>query len=176
MKFLITGNKDYGLAKALSVIFSNADYVGRPTGYDLSTDIDKIAVKSLDYNVFINCAYVDSFNQTLLLDKVYNTCVKHKHNLHIINVGSTVDRVPNHSNYSINKKALREHSTNLSMNSVWKEGPKVSLISLGTLSNTQEKKPYRKCIDIDQAARYIKWIVDQPEDICINEISIDPMQ
>lgn len=173
---MITGNKEYGLAKSLAKVFPQADFVGRPTGYDLSIDIDKIAEQSLGYDLFINCAYVDSFNQVTLLDKVYNLCNKHNHKLHIISVGSTVDRFPNHSNYAINKKSLREHSINLSLNSVWRGGPKVSLISLGTLSNTQEKKPNRKCIDIDQAALYIKWISDQPSNLSINEISVDPIQ
>lgn len=176
MKVMITGNKEYGLAKSLAKVFPQADFVGRPTGYDLSTDSERIAEQALNYDLFINCAYVGSFNQVTLLDKVYNLSNKHNHNLHIINVGSTIDRVPNHSDYAINKKSLREHSTNLSLNSVWHGGPKVSLISFGTLSNTQEKKPNRKCMDIDQAALYIKWISDQPSDLSINEISVDPIQ
>ena len=31
-------------------------------------------------------------------------------------------------------------------------------------------------MDLDKAAEYIQWIVEQPKEICINEISIDPMQ
>jgi NADP-dependent 3-hydroxy acid dehydrogenase YdfG len=31
-------------------------------------------------------------------------------------------------------------------------------------------------MDIDRAANYIKWLVEQPTDICVNEISIDPLQ
>jgi NADP-dependent 3-hydroxy acid dehydrogenase YdfG len=31
-------------------------------------------------------------------------------------------------------------------------------------------------MDIDRAANYIKWLVEQPADVCINEISIDPLQ
>jgi NADP-dependent 3-hydroxy acid dehydrogenase YdfG len=44
------------------------------------------------------------------------------------------------------------------------------------MSNNQHKHPDRKCLDIDQAAEYIKWICEQPKNININEISIDPMQ
>jgi NADP-dependent 3-hydroxy acid dehydrogenase YdfG len=59
---------------------------------------------------------------------------------------------------------------------VWDSGPKVSLISFGSLSNVQEKHPDRICLELSRAASYIKWIIDQPADICINEISIDPLQ
>jgi NADP-dependent 3-hydroxy acid dehydrogenase YdfG len=31
-------------------------------------------------------------------------------------------------------------------------------------------------MDIDEAAGYIKWLIDQPKYVNINEISIDPMQ
>jgi NADP-dependent 3-hydroxy acid dehydrogenase YdfG len=44
------------------------------------------------------------------------------------------------------------------------------------MRNNQHKHPDRKCLDIDQAAEYIKWICEQPKNININEISIDPMQ
>jgi NADP-dependent 3-hydroxy acid dehydrogenase YdfG len=31
-------------------------------------------------------------------------------------------------------------------------------------------------MNIDKAAQYIKWIIDQPKELNINEISIDPVQ
>ena len=55
-------------------------------------------------------------------------------------------------------------------------GPKISYISFGTLSNNQHKHPDRICMDIDVAASYIKWIIDQPAELHINELSIDPVQ
>jgi NADP-dependent 3-hydroxy acid dehydrogenase YdfG len=54
--------------------------------------------------------------------------------------------------------------------------PKVSYISFGTLTNNQHKHGDRTCLDIDQAAEYIKWLIDQPKHVNINEISIDPVQ
>jgi NADP-dependent 3-hydroxy acid dehydrogenase YdfG len=38
------------------------------------------------------------------------------------------------------------------------------------------KHPQRQCMDIDTAAEYIKWVIEQPKGLAINEISIDPMQ
>jgi hypothetical protein len=78
--------------------------------------------------------------------------------------------------YNAEKKALRDYCNSLSLTHVWEGGPKVSLISLGSLSNVQEKHPNRVCLDIDRAVTYIKWIIDQPKDICINELSLDPIQ
>jgi NADP-dependent 3-hydroxy acid dehydrogenase YdfG len=96
-----------------------------------------------------------------------------------INIGSTTDRVKNGKPwlYNAEKKALRDYSNTLALGGVWSdELPKVTYISFGTLSNNQEKHPTRKCIDISVAAEYVKWIIDQPRHIAINEISIDPMQ
>jgi len=44
------------------------------------------------------------------------------------------------------------------------------------LSNNQDKHADRTCMDIDLAASYVKWLVEQPNCVSINEISIDPIQ
>jgi NADP-dependent 3-hydroxy acid dehydrogenase YdfG len=109
---------------------------------------------------------------------VYKKCILEKHNCHIINIGSTTDRVKKGGAwlYNAEKKALRDYSNTLGLTGVWASGPKISYISFGTLSNNQEKHPDRKTMDINVAASYIKWIVDQPAHFNINELSIDPMQ
>ena len=98
--------------------------------------------------------------------------------MRIISIGSTTDRVKKATSwiYNAEKKALRDYSNSLSLTGVWEGGPRVSLISFGSLSNVQDKHPDRICLDIDRAACYIKWLIEQPTDICINEISIDPVQ
>lgn len=180
MKVLITGNKDYGLSKELSLIYTQATFVSRSTGFDLTTQVgqSKCAELSLNHDVFINCAALYKFNQTNLLDIVYKMCVNADHNIHIINIGSTTDRVKNGKAwlYNAEKKALRDYSNTLGISGVWDKGPKVSYISFGTLDNNQQKHPDRKTMKIEQAAQYIKWVIEQPEDININELSIDPMQ
>jgi NADP-dependent 3-hydroxy acid dehydrogenase YdfG len=113
-----------------------------------------------------------------LLDEVYKKLIENNKNPHIITIGSTTDRVKNGKpwRYNAEKKALRDYSNTLAIGGVWDNTPKVSYISFGTLSNNQEKHPNRKCLDIVQAAQYIKWLIDQPRCVNINEISIDPMQ
>ena len=177
---IITGNKDVGVAGALEKIYPNAQFCSRNTGYDLSLREDQVRVAKLvlEHDVFINCAALFKFHQTNLLDEVYKLCVEHKHRPHIINIGSTTDRVKNGKawRYNAEKKALRDYSNTLGISGVWGTSPKITYISFGTLSNNTMKHPQRICLDIDRAAQYIKWIVDQPKDIGINEISIDRMQ
>jgi NADP-dependent 3-hydroxy acid dehydrogenase YdfG len=177
---IITGNKNKGLAAELYRIYPDAVFVSRDTGYDLTSreDQERLADEVLSHDVFINVSALWRFNQTMLLDTVYKKLINHKKYTHIICVGSTTDRVKNGRAwiYNAEKKALRDYCNTLGINGVWGEGPKVSLISFGSLSNVQDKHPDRRCMAIEHAAQYIKWIVEQPRSIAVNELSIDPMQ
>lgn len=180
MKILVAGNANYGVAKELKKIYNDAIFLSRSTGVDL-TSIEgqkQCAEKVLDYDIFINCSALWKFNQTVLLDQVYKNCVEKKHMCHIICIGSTTDRVKKGGAwlYNAEKKALRDYTNTLGINGVWSHGPKLTLISFGSLSNVQHKHPERRCIPIEKAAKYIEWIINQPKEFCINEISIDPMQ
>lgn len=176
---LIAGNKDYGLAKSLSLLYPDAVFCSRTTGFDLTKSIDqeRFAELSVEHNVIVLCSALWKFNQTVLLDTVYKK-IATDDTKHIIAIGSTTDRVKNGKPwlYNAEKKALRDYSNTLALGGVWDCKPKMSYISFGTMSNNQEKHPDRKCLDIDQAALYIKWLIDQPRYVNINEISIDPMQ
>ena len=180
MKILLAGNKNFGLAAELFKLYPDAFFASRSTGFDLAKNDDqkKLADLTLDYDIFINCSALHKFNQTILLDAVYKKCTENNHRLQIICIGSTTDRVKKGGAwlYNAEKKALRDYCNTLGMNGVWDKGPKITLVSFGSLTNVQSKHPTRKCLDIAQAALYIKWIIEQPKDICINEISIDPLQ
>ena len=39
-------------------------------------------------------------------------------------------------------------------------------------SNNKDKHPDRNCMDIDKAGEYIKWLINQPNDVNINEVAI----
>ncbi len=183
MKILISGNEDTGLSASIgkSCLLRDITYCSRTTGYDLTLDKDqkRFAQLALEHDIIILCAALWKFNQTVLLDLVAKTCVESNHRPHIICIGSTTDRVKKGGGwlYNAEKKALRDYCNTWGINGVWgSKSPKVTLVSFGTLSNNATKHPDRKCMDIDQAAEYIKWIIDQPNNITINEISIDPMQ
>lgn len=179
-RILITGNPETGLAHELSIMFKDAEFVSRQNGFDLTKKEfqEKLSKKVLEFDVFVNSSALWKFNQTVILDMVYKTCVENNHNPHIVCVGSTTDRVKNGKIwlYNAEKKALRDYCNTLSLSSVWGTGPKVSYVSFGTLSNNQNKHPGRVTMNIAKAAEYIKWVIDQPKNIAINEISIDPMQ
>jgi len=177
---LISGNKGTGLANSLYDLYPSATFCSRESKFDLTIQShqERFAKLSLKHDVIIINAALWKFNQTVLLDTVYKTCQANKHFPHIIVIGSTTDRVKNGKTwlYNAEKKALRDYTNTCAINSVWSKSPKVSYISFGTLSNNQEKHPDRKCLDIAEAAEYIKWLIDQPKYVNINEISIDPMQ
>ena len=177
---LISGNPSFGIAAELYKLYPSAVFASRHNGFDLTSHEGqtKFAELSREHNEIIICSALWKFNQTVLLDKVYNFCNNRQDYVHIITIGSTTDRVKNGKAwlYNAEKKALRDYSNTLGIGGVWGNTPKVTYISLGTLSNNQHKHPDRKCISIDQAALYIKWVLDQPRNISINEISIDPMQ
>ena len=180
MKILISGNPNYGIAKELQQIYPGAVFASRENGFDLTSQEGqkKFANLSITFDVIINNVALWKFNQTVLLDQVYKTLIDNKKTPSIICIGSTTDRVKKGGAwlYNAEKKALRDYCNTLGMNGVWDHGPKITLISFGSLSNVQDKHPNRKCINITRAVSYIKWIIEQPKDICINEISIDPVQ
>lgn len=177
---IISGNKDYGLAAAIAELYPDAEFCSRTTGFNLTDPIDqkKFAERSLEHSVIINCAALWRFEQTNLLDTLYKTCMDNSHAPYIINIGSTTDRIKKATawRYNAEKKALKDYSNSLGLIGVWSDAPKITYISFGTLSNNQHKHPDRKCLDIRHAAEYIKWLIEQPKYVNINEISIDPMQ
>jgi len=179
-KILVAGNKNYGLSKEIWKIYPDTFFASRTTGFDLtnSKDQTKLAESIINYDIFINCSALWKFNQTVLLDLIYKKCIENKHKPYIICIGSTTDRVKKGGSwlYNAEKKALRDYCNTLGMNGVWDNGPKITLISFGSLTNVQDKHPNRTCLPIEEAAKYIKWLIDQPSYLCINEISVDPIQ
>ena len=180
MKILISGNPNFGLAQALHKMYPDATFCSRRNEYELTNKQGRqeFAQLAVLCDVIIVNAALWQFQQTVLLDTVYKALVEAKKQAHIVVIGSTTDRVKNGKAwlYNAEKKALRDYSNTLGLTGVWASGPKITYISFGTLSNNQKKHPDRKCMNIDTAAEYIKWIVEQPKHLNINELSIDPMQ
>ena len=177
---IITGNPKEGIAQALHKLYPNAVFCSRESGYELTnTDhIFEFANMCTKHDIIILNSALWRFHQTILLDLVYKALRTAKSEAHIVCVGSTVDRTKKGQAwlYGAEKKALRDYCNSLALLGVWHSGPKISYISFGTLDNNKDKHPDRKCLSIDQAAQYIKWLIDQPKDVNIDEISIDPMQ
>lgn len=184
MKILIAGNPSYGLAEQLNEVLSEHELLFVSRSVLTSMDLTKadaqlrFAELAADADVVILCSALWKFNQTLLLEAVYKKLKGLNKRTLILAIGSTTDRVMKATDwlYNAEKKALRDYTNSLGIAGVWSTGPRVSLISFGSLSNVQEKHPDRKTMPIRKAAEYVKWILEQPADLHINEISIDPLQ
>ena len=183
MKIMMTGNPDYGLAEKFAVVCPQTDFVSRTNSYDLCSKEGRniIAQSSLSYDVFINSSALYQFNQTLVLETVWKKWKENNKQGHIINIGSTVDRSTKGAEwiYPQEKKALKSLSHQYAMMGIWGgSGIKVSYIAFGSLQTKKvhEKHPDRKLMNVTQAAEYIKWIMDAPANININELHMDPIQ
>jgi len=183
MKILMTGNPNYGLAEKFSIVQPQTDFASRSNDYNLCTKQDrvKLAQDSLAYDVFVNSSALYQFNQTLVLETVWKAWKENNKQGHIINIGSTVDRSTKGAEwiYPQEKKALKSLSHQYAMLGIWGgSGIRVSYISYGSLETKKvhEKHPDRKLMNVTQAAEYIKWIIDAPIIININELHMDPIQ
>ncbi len=182
MKILVAGNSEYGLSQGLKDALASHDvtFLSRACGYDLTKAADqaRFAEAAVGHDVIVLCSALWKFNQTVLLDVTYKKLKSENKSPLIVCVGSTTDRVKKATDwlYNAEKKALRDYANSLSLSGVWNGGPRVTYISFGTLSNMQEKHPSRKTMPIEKAAQYIKWIIEQPADLHVNELSVDPVQ
>lgn len=183
MKILIAGNPNYGLAEAIRNELTDyeLEFVSRTThGWDLTKaeNQQKFADMSTDYDVVILNSALWKFNQTLLLETVYKKLKAENKQTLIVCIGSTTDRVNKATDwlYNAEKKALRDYANSLGMTGVWSASPRVTLVSFGTLSNVQHKHPDRKTMLVEHAAQYVRWAIEQPAGLHVNEISVDPLQ
>lgn len=178
---ICTGNPEFGVAKAIAERWPGTEFVSRTDwGYDLTQDSykQKLAEKVLKYDVFINCSALWQYHQTMLLDVVYKHAAKNLKRLHIVSLGSTTDRTTKGSDwhYQQEKKALKSTSNALGLKSIWTGGPKVSYVTFGTLENNAHKHPGRSIMTLNEAVDCIEYVLNAPEHLNINELSVDPLQ
>ena len=186
MKVLITGNREKDLCKITTELLEAIGYtvetLSRKTDWDLGNweVIPKIIEKANDFDIFINMFANWRFNASLISYYLFKDWESKKFNdRFILNIGSTTDRVKRAKTnlYHYEKLAFREISNGLSMAGVWaKDTPRMTLLSVGTMDNRADNNPGRKTLNMDKVAGYILWILQQPKDIHVNELSIDPMQ
>ena len=182
-EIMMTGNPNYGLAQKFAEVCPQTEFASRSNGYNLCDGNSrvKLAMESLHYDVFINSSALHQFNQTLMLECIWKNWKTNNKKGHIINIGSTVDRSTKGAEwiYPQEKKALKSLSHQYSMLGIWGgSGIRVSYVSFGSLATKKvnEKHPTRKLMNVTQAAEYIKWVIDAPENINVNELHLDPVQ
>jgi hypothetical protein len=174
---IVAGNKNYGLGKHLYQKFPKATYYSRSCGgFDLTDHFQQTDFinKSLSYHTFISCSYLPDFQQLILVQRLWQMWVECKKVGHIIVIGSTSE-MRSMSKYATEKRALKDWCLNFSRISSGGEstvssnnGIKISYISPGLLK--KEK------LDPDYFVDTIKWVMDQPEEVVIQNLTICPVQ
>lgn len=187
-KTIISGNKNYGLGMALSQKVPGADFFSRSCGgYDFSKHEARVkfAELSCDYEVYISCSCLAQFRQTLLLEAVYQKWLETGKSGYIICLGSSADATVKGTQwlYPIEKKALRDYCRNLSLATLGGHGSKptgirITYLSPGYLqtSGADKKHPDVQKIDLDYMAELIQWLIQQPPNINISHMGLDPIQ
>jgi NAD(P)-dependent dehydrogenase (short-subunit alcohol dehydrogenase family) len=188
MKILITGSPNYGIASALNNLLSanhELTFIGkRFNGSDLTYEVEmtKLAVASLNYDVFINNSRLSNYAQIRLFEKVYTTWLRNnKTNGRIINVGSTVDIASDKVlQYGAEKAALKRISEQAGQACVFrKSNIKVTYLSMGWVDTpiVNEHLPNVKKHSVDEIAEAIRFIIEYPySNTNISEIRLEPIQ
>ena len=186
MKVLVTGGHR-GLGLKLTERFQ-ADAISRADGYDITTDVAKIAEMSLHYDVFINNAFDGpphepwaNFAQTNVLQAVYFAWRNAgKSSGHIINIGSIGEKTivapePTFETYRVSKAALSHASRQCTM--AFKQGVvpfKTTLITLDRLdTEISRSRPNwtGNGHDLDNVADMVALCLNSPGNTCVEEIS-----
>ena len=188
-KVLITGNRNYGLCEAICNLFDtmdNIDYstASRSTGWSLdkNEEQERLAQHFVDgkFNVFINNSAMWKFHQIMIAEQLYTKAHEAGVHAQFIHMGSTADTGVRGRTwrYPTEKKALRDYNRDLTYMAAGGSNIKTTLISPGSLTTPSviKKHPDRKLIDVEYIAEVILWLLQQPEYVNINEISLDPIQ
>jgi hypothetical protein len=187
-KILITGNRDYGLCQAVCDMFDEQNYTyecaSRDTGWSLDKNEEQLRLAKHfvmnDFNVFINNSALWKFHQIMIAEHMYNAANVAGIKSQFIHMGSTADTGVRGRTwrYPTEKKAIRDYNRDLTYMAMGGSNVKSTLLSPGSLTtpSVMKKHPDRQLIDVEYIAEVILWLLNQPEYVNINEISLDPIQ
>jgi hypothetical protein len=187
-KILITGNRDYGLCQAICNMFDEQNYTyecaSRDTGWSLDKNEEQLRLAKHfvmnDFNVFINNSALWKFHQIMIAEHVYNAANVAGIKSQFIHMGSTADTGVRGRTwrYPTEKKAMRDYNRDLTYMTQGGSNIKTTCLSPGSLTtpSVMKKHPDRQLIDVEYIADVVLWLLNQPEYVNINEISLDPIQ
>jgi len=185
-KMIVVGNKDYGLAKAIYKKYPHAKFCSRSNGdYNFYTreSMTRFAEESVDYDVCIFCTNLKRYFQLLLVSyvwKFWNEYIDENSEKvvgHFIVIGSTADSSPGTNDNAMEKKALKEWCRRFGEEAST-TGIKITYVAPGVLDMNSMSEKYGEDfskLKLDYVVDVISWILSQPKNINIHEISMDPM-
>ena len=183
-KILMTGNPNENIAAGMKSLFQDdINFVSRANGYNLinDTDIQKLVDLSKNYEIFINSSLLKNFAQTTILQRVWTEWKASNKSGTIINFGSSADYFHRADNklYAVEKRALRDLCKNLSLHCTWHDSKiKVVYFAFGGVDTpkTKEQWPHFTVHSVQEICETVKWILDAPETMNIDELHITPIQ
>lgn len=186
MKFLITGG-NRGLGKYL-VDELQGTSISRANGFDITTDVEKIATLSLEYDIFINNAFDGppheahaNFAQSKLYFAVYDMWKAANKKGYIFNIGSTgsksiVTPEPRFQTYCVSKAALEHASKQGSMAFRKNEVPfKTTLINFDRLDTELSRSRPNwtgNGIQLSDVLNQIKCGLISADNTCMDEVTL----
>jgi len=185
MKILVTGG-NRGLGQVIANELS-ADSISRSEGYDITKHVHDIAVRSLDYDVFVNNAFDGppqeewaNFGQTNLYLAVYDLWKEHNKTGHVFNIGSIgaksiVAPEPRFETYRVSKSAL-EHASKQGTQAFKQKHVnfKTTLVNLDRLDTPLSRSRDSwtgSAIDCKDVVDFIKYATSVGSTTCIEEIT-----
>ena len=168
---LCSGNPNHAtVASGVKQVFPNCQFASRATGYDLrfwdKGSETHFRENIVNYNIFINSSFICGGGQLHLLETCHSEWSTSNIKGHIINIGSSSELLGITQNmddiygkYSIQKRALRDRSLQLSnMN-----GIRTTHMTLGGINDG--KPGHEDWLDVVKIAENIKWIIEHDQDV-----------
>lgn len=170
MKIAITGHTD-GIGKRLyDTLIKKYEVVGysRSNGFDIK-NYDKIIKEIDDCDVFINNAFEKQY-QTKLFELVFNMWKLLPKTIINMNSSCVYETSDWNPEYADNKKIFKDVSMNIIRSNTDKK-VRVTNLYPATLSSHDGFNRLNK-IDINYLSDLICWLIEQPKEIEIREMSI----
>lgn len=183
---IVSGNKKYGLSKAISEHFSDAKFFSRSNNScDFSLPENRLffAKQSLEHECYLSVSSMNEFNQLLLLRDVIQEWRNTKKHGRIIVVGSVLESITkdDFEFYAVEKNALRNFCRRTSLQIISHSLPgkplfRLTYLSLGYLDTGGKRGEDKKTISCKYVVETIDWILKQPSAVNISEFIMEPTQ
>ena len=184
---LIAGNPEYGLAQSINEQWHelNVRQMTFKSRSFSNTDLTSVheqkefAKLSLEYKTTILVSCMWGYEQVKLAERIAKQWIEHKHDCYLIVLGSSADTPVKGSawSYPVEKKALRAYCRQLSQISAGENEYKfkVTYLSPGNMHTPKqdEKMPTMRKLNTEYVATVLEWLISQPSDINISELTLD---